>query len=166
MKKVRRKKGGKIKNATSLEYKGMTFKSKLELFTYNKLLEAGINDFKYEQEKFTLMEPFEFNNDSVEMYERTVKGYEGNGKMKLYGPVTNNIRGITYLPDFTCIRDDKTGYVIEVKGYNNDVFPLKWKYFKEHLIKNGYNLTLYKPNNQGNVLKTIEMIKEKYYANT
>lgn len=164
MKRVRRKKGGKIKNATSLEYKGLTFKSKLELFTYMKLLEAGINDFKYEQEKFTLMQPFEFNCDSIEMYERAVKGTDG--RIKLYGPVTNNIRGITYLPDFTCIKEDKTGYVIEVKGYNNDVFPVKWKFFKDYLLRNGYNLTLYKPNNQGNVLKTIEMIKEKYYGNT
>lgn len=163
MKKARKlkKSKGKIKNATKLEYKGITFKSKLELFTYTKLLEAGIDDFLYEQEKFVLMEPFEFNADSIEMKERTERGTDI--KSKVYGPVGNNIRPITYLPDFTCIRADKTGYIIEVKGYDNDVFPLKWKFFKEHLVKNGYNLTLYKPNNQGNVLKTIEMIKQRYY---
>ena len=36
---------GKIKNATSLEVNGLKFKSKLELFTYNKLVDA-INEFE------------------------------------------------------------------------------------------------------------------------
>ena len=49
---------GKIKNATSLEVNGLKFKSKLELFTYNKLVDAGFEDFKYEEVKFQLMEPF------------------------------------------------------------------------------------------------------------
>jgi len=35
--------------------------------------------------------------------------------------------------------------------------------FKKYLLDNEYKVTLYKPNNQGNVLKTIDMIKAKYY---
>jgi len=143
---------GKIKNATSLEVNGLKFKSKLELFTYNKLVDAGFNDFKYEEVKFQLMEPFTYNNESVELK-----------KDKTFDVMTPNIRGITYLPDFTCIKEDKTGWIIEVKGYANDGFANKWKYFKEYLVKNGYNLTLYKPNNQQNVLTTINLIKTKYY---
>ena len=46
-----KKNKGKIKNAVSLVANGLTFKSKLELFTYNKLIEAGIIDFKYEEKK-------------------------------------------------------------------------------------------------------------------
>lgn len=30
--------------------------------------------------------------------------------------------------------------------------------FKKHLVDNGYNVTLYKPNNQQSVIKTIELI--------
>ena len=35
--------------------------------------------------------------------------------------------------------------------------------FKYLLSQQGYNLTYYLPNNQGNVLKCIELIKDKYY---
>lgn len=141
---------GKIKNATALEYKGIKFKSKLELYTYTKLLENNINNFKYEEKKFTLLEGFEFNNSSIEVR-----------KDKEYADHTRNIRPITYLPDFTCIDEEtKTGWIIECKGFNNDAFPLKWKWFKAHLVENGYNVTLFKPNNQQNVLKTIEYIKQ------
>lgn len=143
---------GKIKNATALEVNGVKFKSKLELYTYNKLLEAGITDFKYEEVKFTLLEPFEYNNDSFEVKIN-----------KKYIEASNSIRAITYLPDFLRINEQKEGYVIEVKGYANDAFPIKWKWFKDHLVRNGYKVTLYKPNNQQNVLKTIELIKQKFY---
>lgn len=105
-----KKNSGKIKNATSLEVNGIKFKSKLELFTYNKLLENNIKDFKYEEYKFTLLNPFEFRNSSYEVR-----------KDKTFDTVTNNIRAITYLPDFTCINDEtKEGWIIEVKGYSND----------------------------------------------
>ena len=38
-----------------------------------------------------------------------------------------SIRSITYLPDFTNLKD---GWIIEVKGLKSDVFNLKWKLFK------------------------------------
>ena len=107
---------GKIKNATALEVDGIKFKSKLELFTYNKLIENNIKDFKYEEVKFTLLEGFEFNNKSIEMFEKTENKY----KQKHFEDVSSAIRPITYLPDFTHINDDKTGWIIEVKGYAND----------------------------------------------
>lgn len=143
---------GKIKNATALEVNGMKFKSKLELFTYNKLLEAGIDNFKYEELKFTLLEAFEFNNSSYEVM-----------KDKSFVEATHKIRPITYLPDFSCVDENtKKGWIIECKGFNNDAFPLKWKWFKDHLVNNGYDVVLFKPNNQQNVLKTIELIKQKF----
>lgn len=155
---------GKIRNATSLIVDGLTFKSKLESFTYNKLIENNIEGFKYEQEKFILIPGFTYTEDSIEMYERSVRGEEGR-KTKFYAPVSREIRPMTYLPDFTCINEDKTGWIIEVKGYSNDGFPNKWKAFKQYLVENNYKVTLYKPNNQMNVLKTIELIKEKFYKN-
>lgn len=153
MKKNVNKKGeGKIKNAKALSYKGIEFKSKLEMFTYMKLIEAGITNFKYEEDKFTLLEPFQYNNESIEVT-----------KDKQFVAISNNIRATTYLPDFTCIDPNGKGWIIECKGYANDAFPIKWKRFKEYLVNNGYDITLYKPNNQQNVLKTITMIKEKFY---
>ena len=155
----------KIRNAKVMTLSdGTKFRSKLELFTYNKLIEAKIDNFKYEEEKFVLQEAFEYPNESIESYTRTIKSDSGNRKMKWFADVDHKIRSMTYLPDFTHINEDKTGWILEVKGYATDSFDLKWKLFKRHLIDNGYNVTLYKPDNQGNVLKCIEMIKSKYYA--
>lgn len=36
--------------------------------------------------------------------------------------------------------------------------------FKDYLVRNNYNVDLYKPNNQQNVIKCIELIKSKYYG--
>ena len=157
------KNSGKIKNAKSLELaNGLKFRSKLELYTYNKLLEANISDFNYEKDKFVLMEAFEFPNESIEAFETNKKDI---GKTKYFDDVDHKIRSISYLPDFTNINhEEKTGWVLEVKGYSNDSFPLKWKMFKNWLVLNKYNVDLYKPNNQQNVLKCIEMIKTKYYG--
>ncbi len=58
----------------------------------------------------------------------------------------------------------KTGWILEDKGYSNDSFPMKWKMFKHLLTEEGFNVSLYLPNNQGNVLKAIEDIKSKYYT--
>lgn len=158
-----KKNNSKIKNAKSLELdNGLKFRSKLELFTYRKLLEAGIENFSYEKDKFVLMEGFEFPNESIESFETKSKE---SGKTKYFDDVDHKIRSITYLPDFTCIdHEAKVGWVLEVKGYANDSFPLKWKLFKEWLTKNNYKVNLYKPNNQQNVLKCIELIKNKYYG--
>lgn len=116
--KIRKVKNKKIRNATSVKnVEGIKFRSKLELYTYNKLIENGIKDFDYEKEKFQLMEGFEYPCESIEAFETTVN----KTKIKNFSNITNNIRGITYLPDFTKIdHSNKTGWVIECKGYSND----------------------------------------------
>ena len=153
MKRTKKVGESKIRNATKITQDGLEFKSKLELFTYNELLKAGINDFKYEETKFQLLEPFEHSFNSYEVK-----------KDKSFDTVTNKIRAVTYLPDFTRIDDLGNGWIIECKGYPNESFTLKWKWFKQHLMENDYTVDLYKPNNHTNVLKTITLIKEKYYA--
>jgi hypothetical protein len=154
----------KIVNAQALEVNGIRFKSKLELFTFNELKKAGIEDFKYEEDKFVLQEPFVFPNSSVELYTYTHTDEKGNkSKRSAFGDVTSNIRAITYTPDFVMIRPDKTGYIIETKGFKTNEFTIKWKMFKRHLVENGYQLSLYAPNNQQNVLRCIQSIKARYY---
>lgn len=147
---LRRKKTAnkKVRNAVSKVYKGIKFRSKLELFTYRKLEEAGIKSL-YEERKFVLMEGFRFEQDSIEpSNKRATKGEYINNADK--------VRDITYTPDFV---DPNGKWIIEVKGFANDVFPLKWKLFKKHLQQIGSPPILYLPKNQGQVLKTIELIK-------
>lgn len=74
MKRQRKKKEGKVKNATPTEYNGIKFRSKLEVYTYKKLREAGISA-DYEQHRFELLPAF----------------------VALSG---KKYRAMTYLPDF------------------------------------------------------------------
>ena len=74
MKRQKKKKEGKVRNATPTEYDGIKFRSKLEMYTYKKLREARINA-DYEQHRFELLPAF----------------------VALSG---KKYRAITYLPDF------------------------------------------------------------------
>lgn len=139
----------KIRNATKIESNDIKFRSKLEEYTNRKLIEAGITNFEYEKHKFTLVEPFEYPFGS----------YNKEGNLE-----STSVRAMTYTPDFVYLNDVAKGWIIEVKGFSNDAFPLKWKLFKKHLDKNGFDVALFKPNNQKNVMKCIEIIKEKYYV--
>ena len=135
----------KVRNATSKVYKGIKFRSKLELFTYKKLEEAKVKCL-YEKKKYVLQEGFHYSQQCYEPHK--TKGYVDN---------TYKIRDITYTPDFV---DPNGKWIIEVKGFANDVFPVKWKMFKNHLMQLEDPPVLYLPKNQGQVLKTIELIKE------
>ena len=64
---------GRVKNATKVDAYGLHFRSKLELYTYEAFMKAGI-PVKYEPKHFTLLKSFEF--------------------------LGQKIRPITYLPDF------------------------------------------------------------------
>ena len=142
---TRKPQNKKVRNATAKVYKGIKFRSKLELFTYRKLEDAGI-DALYEKKKYVLQEGFR--------YSATV--YEPH-KTKGYIPTTTKIRDITYTPDFV---DPHGRWIIEVKGFANDVFPLKWKMFKNYLMQQDDPPVLFLPRNQKQVLETIELIKE------
>ena len=111
----------KIRNATKLEVNGVKFRSKLEAFTYSKLLDAGITDFDYEKVKFVLQEAFEYPYESYEAFERKKEGANN----KFYDDVDHDIRSMSYLPDFTRINTDtKEGWILEVKGYSNDALRI------------------------------------------
>jgi hypothetical protein len=135
----------KIKNATTLTVDGIKFRSKLEAYTYRRLSEEGINS-EYEAHKYNLLNKNTYKGNIYEPHK--VKG------IKAFRKVSNNIRAITYTPDFVNTKDK---WIIEVKGYANDVFPLKWKMFKSLVEIQGY--TLYLPSTQKQVRETVDLIK-------
>ena len=124
----------KVRNATVCRKDGIEFKSKLELYTYNKLKQ---NKLGGEYEKH-----------------RKRGAY-------VYGEISNKIRGITYTPDFVNI-DDK--WIIECKGYANEQFPLRWKLFKKMINDNGLDFDLYLPTNQTQVEETMKLINIKKHG--
>lgn len=138
----------KVHNAQVLNYYGITFKSKLELYTYKKLKEANIN-FQYEKKTFPLIEKFKFNGKSMEAFKR-----KGTKQFDWQSP---NIRSTRYTPDFTNMRDK---WIIECKGHPNEAFPIKWKMFKRYMQDNYPGFTLYMPRNQKHVDLVVQHIKE------
>lgn len=139
----------KVKNAQQLVVDGKSFRSKLEVYCYQRLKEENIK-FEYESTKFCLIPDFKYEGVSNESYKKKSKWD--------FGAKSNSVRGITYNPDFLNLED---GWLIECKGYPNESFPLKWKLFKYLLHNNGLTLDLYMPKNQGHVDLCIEQIKSK-----
>lgn len=133
--------------AKKVVHDGITFASGLEKYMYCALKEAGIAN-EYEGQTYTLQEDFRLENES---YER-----QSNGKGDLINRGQKKILPIRYTPDF--ISDD---FIIECKGRANESFPIRWKMFKAYVNRNLPHVTLYKPQNQKECDKVIELILEK-----
>ena len=144
MKKYKRKKGPvRSKKVTS---DGITFASGLEKYMYIALKKAKIKA-KYEGQTYVVQEGFSFKNES---YER-----QSNGKGDLVNRGCKKVLPIKYTPDFV-----SSSFIIECKGRANESFPLRWKMFKKYVNDNLKHVTLYKPQNQKECDKVIELIKE------
>ena len=146
MKKKFKRKRGPVRSK-KVVFNGITFASGLERYMYQALKKAKIQT-EYEGCTFILQEGFMFNNET---YER-----QSNGKGELINRGNKKILPIKYTPDF--IGND---YVIECKGRANESFPLRWKMFKKYVNHKMKHVTLYKPQNQKECDKTIELIIKK-----
>ena len=142
-KNYKRKKRGPVQ-AKKVTYDGIKFASGLERYMYKALKKAKIKT-TYEGATFEIVEDFMFDNAC---YERTANG---KGEFKQRGG--KKILPIKYTPDF--IGDD---FIIECKGRANESFPLRWKLFKKHLVDNKLYPRIFKPQNQKECDKTVELI--------
>lgn len=122
----------KVKNATKTEFEGIKFKSKLEAFFYRKALELGLK-FAYEPRSYILLEEFEHNGKKV--------------------------RPMTFTPDF---EHHYLPIIVEVKGYANDAFPLRWKLFKWYCKHKLPQVTIHIVKNQKQALELLTQILETY----
>ncbi len=143
MKKSYKRKRGPVQ-AKKVTYDGIKFASGLERYMYMALKKAKIKA-KYEGETFEIISGFEFVNTCI------ARSANGKGEYKNRG--NKKILPIKYTPDF--IGKD---FIIECKGRANESFPLRWKLFKRHLTENKIKKTLYKPQNQKECDRTIELI--------
>lgn len=134
-----------------ISYDGVNFASGLEKYMYMALKKHKIKA-KYEGETFVLINGFHFENES---YER-----QANGKGELINRGSKRILPIKYTPDF--IGED---FIIETKGRANESFPLRWKLFKRLITEQFPDYTLYKPQNQRECDRVIELILNKYENN-
>ena len=138
-----KKKRGPVR-AKKDSFDGIQFASGLEKYMYQALKKAKIKA-TYEGETYVLQESFAFEVDS---YER-----QANGKGDLVNRGQKKILNIKYTPDF--ISDS---FIIECKGRANESFPIRWKMFKKYVNDKLKHVTLYKPQNQKECDKVIELI--------
>jgi len=141
--KYKKKKRGPVRSK-KVTFDGIKFASGLEKYMYIALKKAKINAV-YEGATFEVQEGFMFNVDS---YER-----QGNGKGDMVNRGQKKILNIKYTPDFV-----SPSFIIECKGRANESFPLRWKMFKKYVNDNLKHVTLYKPQNQKECDKVIELI--------
>ena len=137
------KKRGPVRSK-KVVFDGITFASGLERYMYQALKKAKIKA-EYEGETFTLIDGFEFDTWS---YER-----QSNGKGEFKNRGDKKILPIKYTPDFV-----SDSFIIECKGRANESFPLRWKMFKKYVKVNMPHVIIYKPQNQKECDKVIELI--------
>tara|TARA_Y100001937_G_scaffold56025_1_gene77044 strand:- start:182 stop:640 length:459 start_codon:yes stop_codon:yes gene_type:complete len=148
MKKRFKRKRGPVR-AKKVMHDGITFASGLEKYMYIALRKAKIKA-AYEGITYEIFPGFMFNNES---YER-----QANGKGDLVNRGCKKILGIKYTPDFIGLTDE---FIIECKGRANDTFPMRWKLFKKYVKDNLPHVILYKPQNQKECDKVVELILKK-----
>ena len=146
MKKKFKRKRGPVR-AKKVSFDGVTFASGLEKYMYQVLKKNKIQAV-YEGQTFVLQEGFVFDNES---YER-----QSNGKGDMVNRGSKKILNIKYTPDFV-----SDSFIIECKGRANESFPIRWKMFKKYVKQNLPHVTLYKPQNQKECDKVIELINER-----
>ena len=142
-KKIKRKKRGPVR-AKKVIFDGIKFASGLERYMYQILKKNKIHAV-YEGATFVLQEDFNFKIDS---YER-----QSNGKGDMVNRGQKKIQSIKYTPDFV-----SSSFIIECKGRANESFPMRWKMFKKYVNHKMKHVTLYKPQNQKEGDKVIELI--------
>lgn len=146
MTRKRSKKKGPVQ-AKKISYDGINFASGLERYMYMALKKAKLK-FQYEGETFELVKAFEFTQEAIER--------QSNGKGEYRNRGNKKILNIKYTPDF--VGED---FIIECKGRANESFPMRWKLFKKWMTDNRDKRVLYKPQNQSECDKTIDMILQK-----
>lgn len=148
----------KIKNATSTEFNGIKFKSKSEVMVYKTLLQEGFKP-NYEPTKYIIWEGFK---PSVLTYKPDKSGELVIQNKKLID--------ITYTPDFLFVApDNKTIVILEVKGFCNDLYPVKEKMFRKFLeeLSENYNqpVIFFQIKTKKQLLQAVKIINENFKKN-
>ena len=139
----RKKKRGPVVSK-KVTYDGIEFASGLEKYMYQALKKAKIKA-TYEGETFVLLNGFHFENECWERQSNSKGDFKNRGEKR--------ILPIKYTPDF--IGKD---FIIETKGRPNESFPMRWKLFKKLVMQQFPNYTLFKPQNQKECDKVIEIL--------
>ena len=140
-------KNRKIKNATQNTLNNIEFKSRLEAVIYKSLKESGFEP-QYESTKYIIWEGFY----------PTIPFYNKDSKTGLLKLDDKKLINITYTPDFSFTYNNLF-IIIEVKGMENHVFPLKKKLFRKYLETWKIPVLYFEIYNKKQLMQAIEIIK-------
>lgn len=137
----------KIINASPLEYDGISFKSKLEKMAYQTLKEQGF-PVLYEPKKFIIWEGFRPN----------VPFYNKDASTRMLKMDSKKVIDISYTPDLMFEYNNHL-IIIEMKGFENNTYPLKKKMFRKWLEFNYPNSIYFEIFTKKQLLQAIDIIK-------
>lgn len=138
----------KIINASPLEYDGISFKSKLEKMAYQTLKEQGF-PVLYEPKKFIIWEGFRPN----------VPFYNKDASTRMLKMDSKKVIDISYTPDLMFEYNNHL-IIIEMKGFENNTYPLKKKIFRKWLESNYPNSIYFEIFTKKQLLQAIDIIKK------
>ena len=138
----------KIINASPLEYDGISFKSKLEKMAYQTLKEQGF-PVLYEPKKFIIWEGFRPN----------VPFYNKDASTRMLKMDSKKVIDISYTPDLMFEYSNHL-IIIEMKGFENNTYPLKKKIFRKWLESNYPNSIYFEIFTKKQLLQAIDIIKK------
>lgn len=144
----------KIKGTQAVTYDDIPFKSQLERSCYRKIKELGL-DATYEAEKIILWEGLKLDKVSLHAPKKIKTGkYE-----KDLHKQTRTLMKITYTPDFIIMKGKHKVY-IDVKGMENDVYPMKKKMFLKVLEErvDDFIYHFFEPHSVRQMVQTINTI--------
>lgn len=145
----------RIKGAKSIEFDGIKFKSLLECSCYKKLKDSGLT-FAYEPEKVIIWKGDKLISTVVFAPKKINPGKYG----KSLSEQKRALLDMSYTPDFLVEKGNYRFY-FDVKGKENDVYPIKKKMFLKLLEErqDGYIYGFFEPHSVKQMLEAIEMIK-------
>lgn len=146
----------KIKGATPVDYDGIHFRSKIEGRCYTLLKESGL-EFEYESITY-IIQPSHRLNKITFYAPKTTKGKRSKNIFNLSNSV---LHAIKYTPDFIVKKDNKV-FIIEVKGKENDTYPLRRKLFLKYLdtLNDGVEYYFFEPHSIYMMKEIINEIKK------
>lgn len=142
----------KIRNASPTSFDNLNFKSTIEKTIYKALVEQGINP-QYEAVTYVLspsVRPY-----LVPYYTRRRDRITKVNKLTLeMSPISE----ITYTPDFT-FELNGIFVILEVKGWTNDIFPVKRNLFRKYLESTNRPTMFFEIRSKRELLRALEIVK-------
>lgn len=146
----------RILGARRVEYEGIKFQSLLEFSCFKRLEISGLS-FRYEPERIVLWEGIKCQNINFYAPKKIHQGKYGKD-LELQ---TRALLNMSYTPDFLVEKENYRIY-FDVKGKENDVYPLKKKMFLKvlELKDDGFIYMFFEPHNVKQMNQAIKIIQE------